>query len=224
MIAAPLVMIVEDEAKLASVLADYLHQENFRTKIVGDGRRVIGAVKESKPDLMLLDLNLPHRSGFDVCRELRTFSQMPVLIVTARMEELDRLEGFNLGADDYICKPFSPSEVIARIKAVLRRAQPIAPAISGLAVDEASYRAALDGQTLNLTPVEFKLLKTLATAPQRVFSREQIIAALYTDGRDVVDRTIDSHIRNLRRKLTDVRASTQWIEAVYGVGYRLYAE
>lgn len=224
MSAAPLVMIVEDEIKLASVLADYLHRENFRTKIVSDGRRVIGAVKEFRPDVLLLDLNLPHRGGFELCREIRTFSQVPILIVTARNEEVDRLEGFNLGADDYVCKPFSPGEVIARVKAVLRRAQPASLAPTGLIVDEPSFRATLDGKSLNLTPVEFKLLKTLAAAPRRVFSREQLIDALYSDGREVVDRTIDSHIRNLRRKLTELRPGTEWIESVYGVGYRLQAE
>jgi two-component system response regulator BaeR len=222
--ALPLVLIVEDEVKLASVLADYLHRENFLTKIIGDGRRVVGAVKELKPDLLLLDLNLPHRNGFDLCREIRTFSQVPILIVTARTEEVDRLEGFNLGADDYICKPFSPSEVIARIRAVLRRAQPFSIAAPGLAIDEPAFRATIDNQPLNLTPVEFKLLKTLAASPRRVFSREQLIDALYSDGREVVDRTIDSHIRNLRRKLTELRPGTEWIEAVYGVGYRLQAE
>src|SRR5690349_6696650 len=158
----PLVMIVEDEIKLATVLADYLHQEQFRTKIIGDGRRVIAAVKEAKPDLLLLDLNLPHRNGFDLCREIRTFSQVPILILTARTEEVDRLDGFNLGADDYICKPFSPSEVIARIRAVLRRAQPFSMVVPGLAIDEPAFRATIDNRPLNLTPVEFKLLKTLA--------------------------------------------------------------
>jgi len=216
-------MIVEDEIKLATVLEDYLHKENFRAMIVADGRRVISAVKESTPDLILLDLNLPHRNGFDLCREIRTFSQVPILIVTARNEELDRLEGFNLGADDYICKPFSPNEVIARIRAVLRRAKPTAIDNQGLTIDEPSFSATLDNKPLNLTPVEFKLLKTLSAAPRRVFSREQLIDALYTDGRDVVDRTIDSHIRNLRRKLSEVRPDTDWIEAVYGVGYRLQA-
>lgn len=219
--ATSLVMIVEDEAKLASVLADYLHKESFRTKIVNDGRRVIAAIKELKPDLLLLDLNLPHRNGFDLCREIRAFSQVPILIVTARNEEVDRLEGFNLGADDYICKPFSPSEVIARVRAVLRRAQPAAIATPGLVIDEPTFYATLDNKPLNLTPVEFKLLKTLAAAPRRVFSREQLIDALYSDGREVVDRTIDSHIRNLRRKLTELCAETEWIESVYGVGYRL---
>jgi two-component system response regulator BaeR len=220
----PLVVIAEDEAKLAAVLADYLAKEQFRTKIVSDGRRVVTTVKEFKPDLLLLDLGLPHRGGFDICREIRTFSQIPILIVTARTEVVDRLSGFNLGADDYICKPFSSSEVIARIKAVLRRAQPLVATTPGLMIDEAAFRATLDDQPLNLTPVEFKLLKTLAAAPQRVFSREQLIDALYSDGRDVVDRTIDSHIRNLRRKLVELRPGTEWIEAVYGVGYRLHAD
>jgi len=221
---SPLVMIAEDEPKLAAVLVEYLAQENFRAKIINDGRRVASTVKESKPDLLLLDVGLPHRSGFDICREIRTFSQLPILMITARTEVVDRLAGLDLGADDYICKPFSPSEVIARIKAVLRRTQSGVATIPGLVIDEAAFRATIDGQSLNLTPVEFKLLKTLAAAPHRVFSREQLIDALYSDGRDVVDRTIDSHIRNLRRKLIEVRPDTDWIEAVYGVGYRLRAE
>lgn len=219
-----LVLIAEDEAKLASVLADYLQQDQMRSRVVADGRKVVAMIKECQPDLLLLDLNLPNRSGFDICREIRTFSQVPILIVSARTEEVDRLQGFNLGADDYICKPFSPSEVIARVRAVLRRAQPAAAAAPGLVIDELSYRATLDNRLLNLTPVEFKLLKTLAAAPRRVFSREQLIDALYSDGRDVVDRTIDSHIRNLRRKLQEVTPETEWIDAVYGVGYRLQAD
>jgi len=224
MTTSPLIVIAEDEAKLAAVLAEYLAQEHFRTKIVDDGRRVASSVKESKPDLLLLDVGLPYRSGFDICRDIRTFSQLPILMITARTEVVDRLAGLNLGADDYICKPFSPSEVVARIKAVLRRTQSRVAATPGLAIDELSFRATVDSHPLNLTPVEFKLLKTLAAAPHRVFSREQLIDALYSDGRDVVDRTIDSHIRNLRRKLVEVRPDTDWIEAVYGVGYRLRAE
>jgi two-component system response regulator BaeR len=224
MTSMPLVVIAEDEAKLASVLADYLHQEQYRTKVIADGRRVIVTVKDLKPDLLLLDLNLPHRSGFDICREIRTFSQLPILMITARTEVADRLSGFDMGADDYICKPFSPSEVIARIKAVLRRANPSTMNTPGLQIDQPAFRATIDNQPLNLTPVEFKLLKTLAASPRRVFSREQLIDALYSDGREVVDRTIDSHIRNLRRKLTELRPDTEWIEAVYGVGYRLQAD
>ena len=225
MSAAPLlVLIAEDEAKLASVLEDYLHQQQFRARIVNDGRRVVGEVKECRPDLLLLDLNLPHRSGFDICREIRTFSEVPILIVTARNEEVDRLKGFSLGADDYICKPFSPSEVIARIRAVLRRARRGAIVTPGLVIDEPSFSATLDDKPLHLTPVEFRLLKTLAAAPRRVFTREQLIEALYSDGREIVDRTIDSHIRNLRRKLQELKPDTDWIDSVYGVGYRLQAD
>jgi two-component system response regulator BaeR len=221
MTASPLILIAEDEAKLASVLADYLNQEQFRAKIVSDGRRVAALVKELKPDLLLLDLMLPHRGGLDICREIRTFSQLPILMITARTEVTDRLSGFNSGADDYICKPFSPSEVIARIRAVLRRTQGVPANTPGLSIDELAFKAMLDERPLNLTPSEFKLLNILASAPQRIFSREQIIDALYTDGREIVDRTIDSHIRNLRRKLAEVRPGSEWIESVYGVGYRL---
>ncbi|HTE43451.1 MAG TPA: response regulator [Steroidobacteraceae bacterium] len=216
-----MILIAEDEAKLAAVVADYLTQEQFRTKIVSDGRRVAALVKELKPDLLLLDLMLPNRGGLEICKEIRTFSQLPILMITARTEVVDRLSGFNSGADDYICKPFSPSEVIARIRAVLRRTQGAPVATPGLAIDELAFKATLDDRQLNLTPSEFKLLNILASAPQRIFSREQIIDALYTDGREIVDRTIDSHIRNLRRKLAEVRPGSEWIESVYGVGYRL---
>jgi len=221
MTTSPLILIAEDEAKLAAVVADYLTQEQFRTKIVSDGRRVAALVKELKPDLLLLDLMLPNRGGLEICKEIRTFSQLPILMITARTEVVDRLSGFNSGADDYICKPFSPSEVIARIRAVLRRTQGAPVATPGLAIDELAFKATLDDRQLNLTPSEFKLLNILASAPQRIFSREQIIDALYTDGREIVDRTIDSHIRNLRRKLAEVRPGSEWIESVYGVGYRL---
>ena len=149
---------------------------------------------------------LPGRDGLEVCRELRTFSEVPIVMVTARVEEIDRLLGLEIGADDYICKPFSPREVVARVRAILRRAQrgAAAPAATGFTIDEAQYRAAFDGRALDLTPVEFRLLNTLAAAPGRVFSRQQLLDNLYDDHRVVTDRTVDSHIKNLRRKLDEV--------------------
>jgi two-component system response regulator BaeR len=221
---SPRILIVEDEPKLAALLADYLHASGFRTDIVGDGRAVVPAVKASPPDLVLLDLMLPGRDGLDVCRELRTFSDVPIVFVTARVEEIDRLLGLELGADDYICKPFSPREVVARIKAILRRVQRSAssePAVPGLIIDEAQYRATFNGQVLDLTPVEFRLLRTLADAPGRVFSREQLLDKLYTDHRVVTDRTVDSHVKNLRRKLDQARPEQELIRSIYGVGYKL---
>ena len=217
------ILIVEDEPKLAALLADYLTAASYKTQIVADGREVIPAVKAAPPDLILLDLMLPGRDGIDVCRELRTFSEIPVIMVTARVEEIDRLLGLEIGADDYICKPFSPREVVARVRAILRRAQrgAAAPAATGLTIDEAQYRAAFNGRELDLTPVEFRLLNTLAAAPGRVFSRQQLLDNLYEDHRVVTDRTVDSHIKNLRRKLDEVSPEQELIRSIYGVGYKL---
>jgi len=217
------ILIVEDEPKLAALLSDYLRAASYKTQIIDDGREVIPAVKAASPDLILLDLMLPGRDGIDVCRELRTFSEIPVIMVTARVEEIDRLLGLEIGADDYICKPFSPREVVARVRAILRRAQRGAavPATTGLTIDEAQYRAAFNGRELDLTPVEFRLLNTLAAAPGRVFSRQQLLDNLYEDHRVVTDRTVDSHIKNLRRKLDEVSPEQELIRSIYGVGYKL---
>ena len=217
------ILIVEDEPKLAALLADYLTAASYKTQIVADGREVIPAVKAAPPDLILLDLMLPGRDGIDVCRELRTFSEIPVIMVTARVEEIDRLLGLEIGADDYICKPFSPREVVARVRAILRRAQRGAAALAatGLTIDEAQYRAAFNGRELDLTPVEFRLLNTLAAVPGRVFSRQQLLDNLYEDHRVVTDRTVDSHIKNLRRKLDEVSPEQELIRSIYGVGYKL---
>ena len=215
-----LVLIAEDEPKLAALLASYLHRDHFRTQIVNDGRKVIRTVKDVQPDLLLLDLTLPHRNGLEICRELRSFTRLPILIVTARAEEADRLLGLDSGADDYICKPFSPREVIARVKAVLRRTNYAGVTSVGLVIDEINSTVSVDGRMLDLTLAEFNLLRALAATPNRLLSRQQIMDALYSDGRTIVDRTIDSHIKNLRRKLADAKPDAEWIESVYGAGYR----
>jgi two-component system response regulator BaeR len=215
------ILIVEDEPKLATLLADYLAAAHYKTQIIADGRNVVPAVKAAVPDLILLDLMLPGRDGLDICRELRTFTDTPIVMVTARVEEIDRLLGLELGADDYICKPYSPREVVARIKAILRRTQRGSQAeASPLTIDEAQFRALLNGQPLDLTPVEFRLLKTLSAAPGRVFSRQQLLDSLYADHRVVTDRTVDSHVKNLRRKLQQASPDHELIESIYGVGYR----
>ena len=217
------ILIVEDEPKLAALLADYLKAASFDTQVVDDGREVVAAVKASPPDLILLDLMLPGRDGMEVCRELRTFTDVPVVMVTAKVEEIDRLLGLEIGADDYICKPFSPREVVARERAILRRVQRVGGASlpEGLTIDESQYRAAYKGTELDLTPVEFRLLKTLAAAPGRVFSRQQLLDNLYADHRVVTDRTVDSHIKNLRKKLDEISLEQELIQSIYGVGYKL---
>lgn len=217
------ILIVEDEPQLANLLADYLTKAGYEPHILADGREVVPWVKAHAPALIVLDLMLPGEDGMSVCRALRAFSDVPIVMVTARVEEIDRLLGLELGADDYICKPFSPREVVARVKAILRRTQPgpARPATDGLAIDEAGYRAVLDGQALDLTPVEFRLLANLASQPGRVFSRAQLLDRLYDDHRVVTDRTVDAHIKNLRRKMAAVRGDQELIRSVYGVGYRL---
>ena len=217
------ILIVEDEPKLSQLLADYLTNAGYQTQIVDDGRNVAPALKAGHFDLMLLDLMLPGRDGLEVCKEVRAFSNIAIVMVTARVEEIDRLLGLELGADDYICKPFSPREVVARVKAILRRApQALAQAQvdSRLSIDEEQFKAALHGQPLDLTPVEFRLLKTLSAAPGRVFSRQQLLNTLYEDHRVVTDRTVDSHVKNLRRKLQQAHPGDELIESIYGVGYR----
>jgi two-component system, OmpR family, response regulator BaeR len=215
------ILIVEDEPKLAAILCDYFSAAGFRTRWLADGQDVVDLVRATPPDLIILDLTLPQKDGLAICRELRGFSNVPLVMVTARVEEIDRLLGLELGADDYVCKPFSPREVIARARAILRRAAPSGvTAASGLSVDETRYCASLDGIELDLTPAEFRLLRTLASSPGKVFSRAQLLDRLYQDHRVVTDRAVDSHIKNLRRKLQAVRSESELIESVYGVGYR----
>ena len=217
------ILIVEDEPKLASLLADYLKAAGFDTEWLADGREVVPAVKAAPPALILLDLMLPGRDGLEVCRELRGFSEVPIVMVTARVEEIDRLLGLELGADDYICKPFSPREVVARVKAILRRLRRASGpgTMPALHIDEDRFSASLNGQPLELTPVEFRLLKTLASSPGRVFSRDQLLDKAYTDHRVVTDRTVDSHVKNLRRKLEQASPEQELIRSIYGVGYKL---
>lgn len=219
------VLIVEDEPRLAALLADYLKAAGYATETIADGREVIPQVRANPPDVLLLDLMLPGRDGLDICRELRSFSDLPVIMMTAKVEEIDRLLGLELGADDYICKPYSPREVVARVKAIVRRLrrqqEPEVEPAGLLVIDEASYSASCNGQALDLTPVEFRLLKAFADAPGRVFSREQLLDNLYSDHRIVTDRTVDSHIKNLRRKLEQASPDQELIRSIYGVGYKL---
>ncbi len=214
------ILIVEDEPKIAALLRDYLILSNFRVSVRGSGDGAVDWVRAHAPDVLLLDLMLPGEDGLSICRALRAFSTIPILMITARVEEIDRLLGLELGADDYICKPFSPREVVARVKAVLRRASfanTIQPA--PIELDEQRFEARVRGRALTLTPVEFRVLGKLAAQPGRVFSRQQLIDAAYRDHRVVSDRTVDSHVKNLRRKLAELGVDP--VSSVYGVGYRL---
>jgi two-component system response regulator BaeR len=215
------ILVVEDEPKLASVLSDYLKASGFEPSCLENGAEVVPFVRERKPDLVLLDLMLPGRDGIEVCKDIRAFSRVPIIIVTARIEEIDRLLGLELGADDYICKPFSPREVVARVKAVLRRTHDgQTTQVRGLVLDEHCYRATMHGRDLDLTAVEFKLLQFLASTPGRIYGRQQLMDKIYSDDRTVNDRTIDSHIKKLRRKIEAVDSGAKFIHSVYGVGYK----
>ncbi len=217
-------LIVEDEIKIANLLEDYFHASQYQTKAIYDGDLVLDWVKEHAPDLILLDLMLPGKDGLTLCREIRQFSNVPIIIITARIEEIDRILGLEIGADDYICKPFSPREVVARVKAIFRRVEqsvnPIPQNSSTFFLDEEKYLAIFNQHNLDLTPVEFRLLSLLHGTPGNIFSRNQLMDALYTDNRIVTDRTIDTHIKNLRKKIQLAGCRDEVIHSVYGVGYK----
>jgi two-component system response regulator BaeR len=221
------VLVIEDEPKIAALVVDYLKAAGYAAEAVGDGSAAQSAFERLRPDLVLLDLMLPGKDGLTICRELRAVSTVPIVMLTARVEEIDRLLGLELGADDYICKPFSPREVVARVKAVLRRAAFTAASDGGLAADAPlvldpdKFEARWRGRLLDLTPVEFRLLARLAERPGRVLSRAKLMEGLYLDHRIVSDRTVDSHVKNLRRKISDVDATADPVVSVYGVGYKL---
>jgi two-component system, OmpR family, response regulator BaeR len=221
------ILIVEDEAKIATVLKEYLLASGFDASIIDRGDSAVEAVRSGAFALLLLDVMLPGMDGIAVCREIRTFSTVPIILLTARVEEIDRLLGLELGADDYICKPFFPREVMARVRTLLRRANwtqsppEIQPALE---IDPLKFQAKMFGELLPLTPVEFRLLATLAAHPGRVYSRAQLQSQCYLDHRIVSDRTVDSHIKNLRRKFEDLRPGCDPIRAIYGMGYKYAPE
>lgn len=231
------IYIVEDEPELASLMADYVRAAGFVPTVFGDGALALAAIHANAgaaaPALVVLDLMLPGLDGLALCRAVREHSGVPIVMVTARVEEIDRLLGLELGADDYLCKPFSPRELVARIKAILRRAhaqtQAQAQARAGadvpapeavIAIDTASRRALLRGLPLDLTPSEFDLLAALARRPGQVFSRAQLLELVHQDKLEVHDRAIDSHVKNLRRKIALLAPGLDPIASVYGVGYR----
>jgi two-component system response regulator BaeR len=217
------VLIVEDDAKIADMLANYLHMHGFLTELCADGLDALRRLRNSEPSLVLLDLMLPGLDGLAVCNALREFSSVPVIMVTARVDEVDRLLGLDTGADDYICKPFSPRELVARVRALLRRSEGAlerAGQPPAMTVNDGRQQIEWRGQALPLTPVEFRLLRLLLSRPGHVFVRSRLLDSVHEDLRDVSDRAIDSHIKNLRRKLEQAGAGEVGISSVYGVGYR----
>ena len=214
------ILVVEDEADLAQVLVDYLRREGYDARALGDGLAAMAALEAAPPDLVLLDVMLPGMDGLAILRRLRQRSGVPVILVTARVDEIDRLVGLESGADDYVCKPYSPREVVARVKAVLRRFRPaVAATAPGLEIDAESWQARVGGRRLDLTPKEFRLLQALAAHPGRVFSRARLLDEIHEDNLDVSERAVDSHMKNLRRKLAQALPEREPIRSIYGVGF-----
>jgi len=215
------ILIVEDEDKLAKLIEDYLKQSSFETAILNRGDLVENWLSKNQCDLILLDLMLPGKDGMDVCKTIRQSSEIPIIMVTAKVEEIDRLIGLELGADDYICKPYSPREVVARVKAVLRRANnKILETSSNITLNGNKLEISYKTSRQELTKVEFNLFKRLYDRPGIIFSRDQLMDSIYDSQHIVNDRTIDSHIKKLRRKLEQIGIKGESIHSVYGAGYR----
>lgn len=221
------ILVVEDDARIADMLGNYLQAQGWQVQVLADGLQVEPEVRRMEPSLVLLDIMLPGLDGIEVCRGLRSFSAVPIIMVTARIDEIDRLVGLEVGADDYVCKPFSPREVVARVKALLRRVEGrlggAAPA-HGFVVDEGAQRIAWREHWLPLTRIEYRLLRQLVLRPGHVFSRDRLLQSVHEEFRDTTDRAIDSHVKNLRRKIAAVRPQGSAIASVYGAGYRLELE
>ncbi|MCK9377047.1 MAG: response regulator [Syntrophobacterales bacterium] len=221
------ILVAEDEVKIAGILRDYLTKVGYRVACLERGDLVVPYVRQKQPSLILLDLMLPGLDGMEVCREVRKFSEVPIIMITARVEEIDRLLGLELGADDYVCKPFSPREVVARVKAVLRRVY-APPADKTLVAGDVTlvpetHQVLVGGHELKLTPCEYNLLKTLLSHPNRIFSRNELINVVQGYDFEGYERTIDSHIKNLRKKIAGCLPGKGVISTIYGVGYRLKA-
>lgn len=218
------ILIVEDEPDLAALIFDYASNHGYAPHIIHNGAQALGYLREHPVDLLILDLMLPDLDGLSLCRELRTFSSIPVIMVTAKVEEIDRILGLEIGADDYLCKPFSPRELMARVKAIFKRieahASPQKAYATTLEIDQQAHRISLHGQVLELTRSEYLILRHFATHVGQVFSRAQLLDIVNQDGLDTSDRAIDSHIKNLRKKLQQVMPDATPIHSIYGLGYR----
>jgi len=219
------VLVVEDEIEIARVVRDYLRNAGFEVIVVGDGGSAVASVRSAKPDLLVLDLGLPGRDGLDVAREIRRWSDTPIVMLTARGDETDRIVGLEIGADDYVVKPFSPKELVARVRAVLRRSRTAARGdevvrAGDVEIDTAKMRVSVGGTQVDLTPTEFQLLATLAREPGRVFTRSQLLDAVHGVAIESYERAIDAHVKNIRRKIEPEPGSPRYVVTVHGVGYR----
>ena len=219
------VLVVEDEIEIARVVRDYLRNAGFEVIVVGDGGSAVASVRSAKPDLLVLDLGLPGRDGLDVAREIRRWSNTPIVMLTARGDEIDRIVGLELGADDYVVKPFSPKELIARVRAVLRRTRSAQRGdevlrAGDVEIDTGRMRVTVAGTQVELTPTEFQLLTTLVREPGRVFTRSQLLDAVHGVAIESYERAIDAHVKNIRRKIEPTSSDPRYLLTVHGVGYR----
>ena len=219
------VLVVEDEIEIARVVRDYLRNAGFEVIVVGDGGSAVASVRSSKPDLLVLDLGLPGRDGLDVAREIRRWSNTPIVMLTARGDETDRIVGLELGADDYVVKPFSPKELVARVRAVLRRTRTAERGdevlrAGDVQIDTGRMRASVAGKHVELTPTEFHLLATLVREPGRVLTRSQLLDAVHGVAIESYERAIDAHVKNIRRKIEPTPSEPRYLLTVHGVGYR----
>ena len=219
------ILVVEDEMKIARLVRDYLEGAGFAVMVAGDGEAALSSARGSRPDLVVLDLGLPGRDGLDVARELRRSSNVPILMLTARGEETDRVVGLELGADDYVVKPFSPKELVARVRAVLRRSTADRSTeeilrVADVEVDVPRMRVFVGGRSVALTPTEFQLLATLVREPGRVFTRGQLLDAVHGVAFESYERAIDAHVKNIRGKIEPEQGRPRYLLTVHGVGYR----
>jgi DNA-binding response OmpR family regulator len=219
------VLVVEDELRIARLVRDYLEHAGFQVLVAGDGDAAVSSVRGSRPDLVVLDLGLPRRDGLDVIRELRRTTNVPIVVLTARAEEADRIVGLELGADDYVTKPFSPKELVARVRAVMRRTAAHGPTqevlrTADVEVDVPRMRVTVGDRRVELTPTEFQLLATLVRDPGRVFTRAQLLDAVRGVAIESYERAIDAHVKNIRRKIEPTPGKPRYLITVHGVGYR----
>jgi len=221
------ILVVEDELKIARIVRDYLENSGYQTVLLSHGNDVIPQIQRSLPDLIILDIMLPGKDGIELCKEIRRFSDVPIIMLTAKVEEIDRLLGLELGADDYICKPFSPREMVARVKAILRRVhpQPIKKILTcgEINLDPVCHQVSIKNLEIQLTPIEFGLLQIFMINPGQVFTRNELIDKVQGYTFEGYDRTIDSHIKNLRKKIAQQLPENEYIRTVYGVGYTFNA-
>ena len=219
------ILVIEDEVKIAELIEKYLYLEGFKTSLIHDGNCALDAINELNPDLIILDIMLPGTNGIELCSKIRQYSDVPIIMLTARVEEIDHLIGFDVGADDYVTKPFKPKELMARVKAILKRrrmpsSKPSIFKAGNIIVDPSEYKVLVKNEELKLTINEFSLLKILIASPNKVFSRQDLLTMTQGKYFESYERSIDSHIKNLRKKLTQADPDSHYIESIYGVGYK----